>query len=321
MRTQKYQLAPPSLEELASAITAPLEANYKHSSVSVVTCPDLRQAPFHLATEGLSGDEKAADVGGQPFLYPTPQVDAVWSMIDIAKAMEMDPEKGSIVGAGAGPFKVTGSNCELAPSFCWHHGFENTVNATRYASIDRESGSAVINKSPCLDCALMINLFGSRGERGSVIKVTARGRRGSQKSFTEAIRKALGDVYGEQIISLGGVFLIRGGKTHYHVMQDFPPQEELPFRDFKHLNDWLTYHDFDGPIVCMTLLHSADPGKKLGLRMEHSHGYDPSGRQAGGHYHGDLDGEDVEYEGYFNTANILYRIEQPQITLEHDLHH
>jgi hypothetical protein len=40
------------------------------------------------------------------------------------------------------------------------------------------------------------------------------------------------------------------------------------------------------------------------------------GENAGGHYHGDLDGEEVEYEGYFNVAKTLYRIQRPTVTLE-----
>ena len=41
------------------------------------------------------------------------------------------------------------------------------------------------------------------------------------------------------------------------------------------------------------------------------------GRDVGGHYHGDIDGE-VEYEGYFNVAKTLYRIEKPEVTRERD---
>lgn len=42
------------------------------------------------------------------------------------------------------------------------------------------------------------------------------------------------------------------------------------------------------------------------------------GENCGGHYHGDIDGEEVEYEGYFNVAKTLYRIEQPTVTRERD---
>ena len=108
-------------------------------------------------------------------------------------------------------------------------------------------------------------------------------------------------------------------------MPDFPPEKELPFKSPKALNDWLTYHDFDSsassPIVCLTVLHSADPDKTMALRMEHTHSFTVDGSNRGGHYHYDLEGEEVEYEAYFNTAKTIYRIDRPEATLERDLHH
>ena len=94
----------------------------------------------------------------------------------------------------------------------------------------------------------MMNLYGSLGEPGPVLKICARKRKGTEKSFTECIRKAILKAHGgEKIISMGGAFLIKSGKTHYHVMPDFPAKAEMPFDSPKQLNDWLTYHDFPGP--------------------------------------------------------------------------
>lgn len=324
MQSEKFPLSPPGLDELAAKLQGPLADNYEHSTVSVVSCPDLREAPFRLATEGLSGDEKVSDVGGQPNLFPRPRLDAIWSMTDIANAMEMSPEKGGLIGAGAGPFHVVGQNCELAPNFGWQGG--EVDNRTRHAQINRDSGTISVEKSSSLDCALMINLYGSAGNPGPVLRITGRKRKGPEKSFTECIRKALHAAYGDsQTISLGGVFVVKSGRAHYHVMPDFPSSEELPFKDRRQLDGWLTYHDFDGladPMVCFSVLHSADPGKVMGLRMEHTHGYSTSGANAGGHYHYDLDegDEEIEYEGYFNTAKVIYRLDKPAVTLKHDLH-
>ncbi|GBN58145.1 Ester hydrolase C11orf54 [Araneus ventricosus] len=47
----------------------------------------------------------------------------------------------------------------------------------------------------------------------------------------------------------------------------------------------------------------------LNLRVEHTHCFSDHG--VGGHYHEDTTPEDVEYEGYFNLAETLYRIDQP----------
>ena len=54
--------------------------------------------------------------------------------------------------------------------------------------------------------------------------------------------------------------------------------------------------------------------------MEHTHCFTTDGSNRGGHYHHDLEGEDVEYEAYFNTAKVIYRIDKPEVTLERDLH-
>lgn len=317
MGTDIYQLSPPSLEDLVKVLQPALEDNYEHSSVNIETCPDLRKPPFHLATEGLSGNERIADVGGQPNLFPEPRLNCKYSLPELAKAMEMNPKGGSLIGAGAGPFHDIGTNSELAPNLSWKEGFENIDNQTHFAKVNKPDQSVRVERCPSTDCALMINLYGSAGLPGPVLKITARGRKGSQKSFTECIRKALHATYGdERPVSMGGAFIIKSGRSHYHVMPDFP---SAPFETPKQLNDWLTYHDFEAPIVCLSVFHSADKDKAMGLRMEHTHCFTVNGENKGGHYHYD-EGGDVEYEAYFNAARAIYRIDKPEVTLERDLH-
>ncbi|KAF7187129.1 Ester hydrolase C11orf54-like [Pseudocercospora fuligena] len=327
MNTTKHPISPPSLDELVGVLTPALQSNFETAKVSVERCPDLRYPPYYLATPGLSGDERVADIGGQPNLFPEPRLECKYSLIEIAKEMEMDPEGGHLLGAGAGPFHHIGLNSELAPNLSWGNDFEQVINQTYYTKYDDSNGkhAAICERSPTTDCALMMNLYGSSGLPGNVIKITARARTGQHKSFTECIRKTLAEKYGDdRPISMGGIFLIKSGKAHFHVMPDFPPKEQMPFKNAKQLNDWLTYHDFEAPIVCLTVFHSADPGKKLGLRMEHTHCFSTHGANRGGHYHYDLpvgDGvEEIEYEAYFNTAKTIYRIDKPEVTLERDLH-
>lgn len=324
MKTTHHTIAPPSLEELAAVLTSALQSNYKSSQASVEQCPDLRNAPYNLATEGLSGNESVADIGGQPNLFPEPRLDCKFSLPEIAREMQMSPNQGHLLGAGAGPFHVIGMNSELAPNLSWRDGFKNLTNRTYYAKIDSDTKKPVLERSPCADCALMMNLYGSEGKPGPVLKITARGRKGSFKSFTECIRQTLAQHYGDSTpVSMGGVFVIRQGKARFHIMPDFPPQEEMPFKNAKQLNDWLTYHDFEAPIVCLTVFHSVDPRRELGLRIEHTHCFSEDGGNRGGHYHYDLDedaGGEVEYEAYFNTAKVIHRIDKPVVTLERDLH-
>ncbi|WQF78096.1 hypothetical protein CDEST_03110 [Colletotrichum destructivum] len=326
MRVETFPLSPPSLEELAAHLQAPLAANYTHASVGVVRCPDLRAAPFHLATEGLSGDEKIADVGGQPNLFPRPRLDTIWSLPEVARAIGMSPERGGLIGAGAGPFHVLGQNSELAPNLGWSGGLgENEIdNRSRVILIERGSdggdgtagkkNAVSVRAAPSTDCGLMANLFASRGEPGPVLRIAARGRKGPEKSFTECIRQGLRAAYGdERTVSLGGVFVVRAGRATYHVMPDFPPERDLPFRDRRAVEDWLTFHDFDAPVVGLSVLHSADPAGGMALRMEHTHAFSATGEDAGGHYHFEAEGEGdvIEYEGYFNTAKAIYRVDRP----------
>lgn len=163
------------------------------------------------------GDERIADVGGQPKLPPPrggPPLDNIWSMPDIAKSMEINSEKGSLIGAGAGPFHVFGPNCEPAPNLSWREGLDKADKQSRFAGIDRDTGSVNVRKSLSLDCALIINLSGSLVKPGLVIKITARNRKGAEKSFTECIRKGIHTAYGDsKTVSLGGVFLVRSEVT------------------------------------------------------------------------------------------------------------
>lgn len=227
MKTTEHLLSPPPLAELVKVLTPALEANYTHSAISVVQCPDLRAAPFHLAAQGISGRECIADIGGQPNLFPEPRLaETKYSMLTCARHMGMSAKQGMLIGAGAGPWYQIGVNSELAPNFGWEGTYDDVTNLTHYTKVDGSSGSAVCERSPSTDCALMMNLYGSAGLPGDVLKITVKGRKGKGKSFTESIRRALTEEYGERPVSLGGVFVIKAGKTNYHVMPDFPKKPE-----------------------------------------------------------------------------------------------
>ncbi|KAL4777998.1 hypothetical protein BJX76DRAFT_178945 [Aspergillus varians] len=317
--------SPPQLVELAQVIERALQLNFAHATARVVQCPDLRQPPFGLAAPGLSGNPRIADVGGQPNLFPSPNFDAKFSLLSLARDMQMDPAKGFVLGAGAAPFQDIGHNAELAPNLSWEGRSGVSPDFNDSGSLVVENGSRVVEvlpdgassslihcrNAPSTNCALMVNLYGSSGESGPVIKVTARSRIGPT-NFTNSIRAGLLEEYGElRAVSLGGVFLLKSGRAKFHVMPDFPAPENLPFPDRKQLEEeWLKYHACAAPVVCLTVFHSADP-EGLGLRMEHTHCFDLEGDEKGGHYHYDVGSEeDVEYEAYLNVAETVYRIDR-----------
>ncbi len=310
---RKLALSAPPLEELASAIHRGLQTDFAMANVSVATPPDLRAAPFYLAGRGLSGNARVADIGGQGNLMPSPNLDAKYDLLQVSKLMDMPQERGVLIGAGAGPFHVLGMNTELMPNIAYGSASDGQLcNRTHYAKISDNGSVLCENIGESTGFGLMCNLFGCDGETGPLLHIQAKGRTGTS-NLTEAIQKGISAVYGEKLVSLGGVFVIRAGMAKLHVMPDFPGQ---PFRSREEVERWLKFFDTDAPLVCLSVLHSGND-QGLGLRMEHTHcfaGEGPAKEARGGHYHFDLDGTmgDVEYEGWFNVAETLYRIDQPR---------
>ena len=50
----------------------------------------------------------------------------------------------------------------------------------------------------------------------------------------------------------------------------------------------------------------------LDLRVEHFHCFSDHGE--GGHYHYDVTPDEVQYSGFFNLAEKIYRIDRPLVT-------
>jgi hypothetical protein len=218
----------------------------------------------------------------------------------MARLMEMG-SKGALLGASAGPFHVLGMNSELMPNLSFDG--ETVTNRTHYAKIDGK-GECLCEQLSSADCGLMANLFGSDGLTGNVLRIEAKVRTG-KPNFIESIQNTLKSRFGERVISMGGVFVIRKGKANLHVMPDF---SKTPLKSRDEVNNWLRYFHMDAPLTCLSVFHSHDPG--LDLRIEHTHCF--SDHNQGGHYHDDITPKEVEYEAYFNVAETLYRIDRPR---------
>lgn len=305
---RRVPLHPPPLDEVAAAVLNGLQSNFSTSSVSISVPPDLRQPPYHLAGPGLSGNPRVADVGGQPNLFPSPNLDKRYDLLSISELMDM--RSGVLIGAGAGPFFDLGRNIELMPNIAFGPASDRELrNCTRYAKVLDDGSALCEGISTSTGCAMMCNLFGCDGETGPLLHVKVKGRK-EKLNFTEAIQKGLAEVYGDRLISLGGVFVARSGKLKMHVMPDFP---DKPFKSRDEVEQWLHFFDMDTPMVCLSVLHSGED-KDLGLRKEHTHCFgadDAEESRRGGHYHFDLDEtmDTVEYEGCFNVAEVLYKID------------
>ncbi|KEF57843.1 uncharacterized protein A1O9_05764 [Exophiala aquamarina CBS 119918] len=318
---KKATLSPPTLPSLASAIAAGLCSNFAQSSCSVATPPDLTLKPFHLAASGLAGATRVVDVGGPPHLQPTPDLSKEYDLLSISQQVGMNQSTGFMLGAGAGPFHVLGQNSELMPNFAYGTaaGSDQTRNRTHYAKITSSNDVACCQLPDSTGFGLMCNLFCSDGLPGPCLHITAKSRVGPL-NFTETIQDALKSTFGDQLISLGGVFLIKQGKANLHVMPDFLSR---PFGSRKEVEEWLRYFDMqfnqEDPLICLSVLHSGNDGG-MDLRMEHTHcftvstdGDENMSTEKGGHYHYDLESTkgEIEYEGWFNVAELLYRVDQP----------
>ncbi|CAK7235387.1 hypothetical protein SBRCBS47491_009276 [Sporothrix bragantina] len=308
--TKKHVLSPPSLQELVEVLQNGLEDHFETVSVEVTRSPDLREAPFYLASEGISGNERIGDIGGSQNLRPFPRLDHKYSIRDLMDLMEMGD--GLVIGAGAGPFHHVGVNTELMPNISFKDGTPNIQ--TRFAKVrpaedsdtvrDLETSTLAHTCCPLptsADSALLTNLYGSDGVPGDVLKIVAKGRKGTV-DFAESIREALHAKY-SQTVSLGGVFVLHKGKAKIHVMPDFSKEA----RPLKGKDNWLKFFNVSAPLTCLSVLHVNDPG--LRLHPQHTHCFSEHGE--GGHFHHDSTPADAEYEAYFNTAKAIYRIDGP----------
>ncbi|CZR57771.1 uncharacterized protein PAC_07660 [Phialocephala subalpina] len=301
---EKHALDPPPLVELASVISKGLQANYKSSTVSIIPCPDLTASPFHLAAPGLSGHESIADIGGPPFLHPLPDFSKKYSLPDILSHCG-DGEKGGrfAIGAGAGPFHVVGQNSELAPNISVD-GDGEVNNLTKYAKIGK-NGEVISGPVPegSTDCCLMANLFISSGLPGNVLKITAKSELAPNISVDgdgEVNNLTKYAKIGKNGEVISGP--VPEGSTDCCLMANLFISSGLPGNVLK-----IT--------AKKTWSNGCDSSTWLGLRMEHTHCFaNGKGKDGkGGHYHGDTEDtkDEVEYEGYFNIARIIYRIDRP----------
>jgi hypothetical protein len=78
---KRFSVAAVTRRVSVPCITAGLESNFKEVSVEVTECPDLRQEPFRLAAEGLSGN---ARIAGQRNFVPTLKLDRKYSLLEIS---------------------------------------------------------------------------------------------------------------------------------------------------------------------------------------------------------------------------------------------
>jgi len=344
------ELDTPPLQQVVKALEDALNKNFAECSVQTTPCPDLSASPFHLAAPGFGEDgDKATliDVGGVPNLMPRINNDALFDLEDIRKVSSID-YPAFMIGPGAGPMDTIGRISECCTNVVLGHKQEeestqvvhkdpfcSVVHKDPFCSVvHKDPSCSVVHKDPFCSvvhkvesrlitcdhgsepsqqiltvprCGFMMNLLSTTGRpNGTVIQVRAK-RRTGELDLIESLRLGLSDAF-DGTVGMGGVFVVEEGTAKLHVM---PGSAECELATLDQINAWLTWHEVDAPLICLSVFYSSDPG--LDLRIGHTHCFKPPDKQgAGGHYHCDTTPADVSYLGYFVLGDRLARVARPQ---------
>ena len=298
-----------NLEEIAKALQVGLSQNFKKVSVEIVNCPNLKN--WGCPAEGLSGNQKIIDVGGEPYMHDKRYIGAEFNYEEIAKLI--GSEKSYALGAGSGAMSCLEGHCgELIID-------DNLITKDNKSIIAKvgKNKECITEKYNGRKHGGLGNIFYSDGKKDKVLKINIKGRSGKQGSLPQAIRAVLINqlnLKNNNHIALGGIFRILKGQIRSHVQPDYEDikHEYYDPKLMKCTKDFLQFYEPVGPnLQCYSVLWTGDPTEgKLNLREsgEHTHFYDFKNKSCSGHYHFDVTPDEIEYEGYFNTADAVYRV-------------
>ena len=196
-----------SLEDLADALKKGLSENFKNVEVEVVDCPNLRE--WDCPSEGISGNQKIIDVGGEPYMHDPKFIGAEFDYQEISKMI--DSEKSYALGAGSGAMSCLDGHCgELVIN-------ENLITEESKSIIARVGSDkkCIVEKYSAKKHGGLGNIYYSDGKKGKVIKIKIKGRKGEQGSLPQAMRSSLSKylkIKDNDHMSLAGVFRILNGK-------------------------------------------------------------------------------------------------------------
>jgi len=309
LKIEKAKFTEYSLDKISDALQSGLSSNYKVVEVSIVDCPNLRD--WDCPSEGISGNQKIIDVGGEPYMHDPKFIGAEFDYEEISKMI--GSEKSYALGAGSGAMSCLDGHCgELVIN-------ENLITDESKSIIARvgKNKECIAEKYTARKHGGLGNVFYTDGVRGRVIKIKIKGRSGEQGSLTQAMRKSLSDnlkIKDNDHIALAGVFRILNGKIRSHVQPDYKDikHEYYDPEQMKCVKDFLQFYEPVGPeLQGYCVLWTGDPtGGNLNLREsgEHTHFHSYTKENVAGHYHFDVTPEEIEYEGYFNTAEEVHRV-------------
>ena len=308
LKIEKGTFSEFSLDKICEALQTGLSKNYKEVNVSVIDCPNLRN--WDCPAEGISGNQKIIDVGGEPYMHDPKFLGAEFDYEEISK--QIDSEKSYALGAGSGAMSCLNGHCgELVIN-------ENLITDESKSIIARvsEDKKCIVEKYSAKKHGGLGNIYYTDGKKGKVLKLIIKGRDGKQGSLPQAIRTALIEdlTTEDHKLALAGVFRILNGKIRSHVQPDYKDikHEYYDPKLMKCVKDFLQFYEPVGPeLQCYSVLWTGDPtGGNLNLREsgEHTHFHSYNHDRDAGHYHFDVTPDEIEYEGYFNIATEVHRV-------------
>jgi len=302
---ESKELQTPTLEELKGLLGTGLKKNFKEVLVEVIESPDFTCAPFHLAAKGINGNPTLLELGGPPYLLPLVDRSKLYDLKSMCQKAFEGQNDMLVIGAGAGPFPLLGTNVEGI--FNFKVDPSGMVSNNSHVAQVNPQLQCTLHKLPQDEtrCALLGNLLLSEGLPGQVLHVNCKVRIGSD-DFIAAIRRTLAAHFNETV-GLGGVFILKNGKAKQHVMQDF---SKTPINTEEELNTWLKFYEMPAELINVGILVTDEAG--LDLRLQHFHSFSTHGW--GGHYHIDTTPDVVEYDGYFVVGKRIVRVDKPLVT-------
>ena len=308
LKIEKGTFSEFSLDEICKALQLGLSNNYKEVNVSVVDCPNLRN--WNCPAEGINGNQKIIDVGGEPYMHDPKFLGTEFDYEEISK--KIGSEKSYALGAGSGAMSCLNGHCgELIIN-------ENLITDESKSIIARvsEDKKCVVEKYSARKHGGLGNIFYTDGKQGKVVKLSIKKRNGREGSLPQAIRTALVEnlKIKNNHLALAGVFRIINGKIRSHVQPDYKDIKHKYYDSklMKCVKDFLQFYEPVGPeLQCYSVLWTGDPtGGNLNLREsgEHTHFHSYNHYKDAGHYHFDVTPDEIEYEGYFNTAKEVHRV-------------
>ncbi len=307
IESEKFDIPP--LEKVAESLNIGLKENYKDVNVQVVDCPNLKL--WGCPAEGISGNEKIIDVGGEPYMHDPKFLGTEFDYEEISK--KIGSEKSYALGAGSSAMSCMDGHCgELTIN-------ENLITSESKSIVARvdKNKKCIVQKYSARKHGGLSNIYFSDGKKGKVLMIKISNRTGKQGSLPQSMRSALSKnlkITQNKHVSLAGVFRVLKGKIKSHVQPDYK-DIKVNYYDpklMKCTKDFLQFYEPVGSeLQCYSVLWTGDPsGGKLNLREsgEHTHFHSYNNNNNAGHYHFDVTPEEIQYEGYFNISREVYRV-------------